>query len=682
MRGLRWLGATAVMLALLLSVAGVAEALWPDIPAEPPESATAALRLNACAVSLGEGESFQLEWALIGADGGAAVSFASSQSSVAKVDGAGRITAVKKGGARITAAAATGLTAECAVTVGKAPGWLKLNAGEVKLGYDAALGVGTQFQLAPVLPKGSFSRIRYGGYDRAVAEVTADGRIVARGVGSTKITARTFNRKKATVTVKVLPGPEAIALGEDALSMIPGERAVLAARLPEGTAGTVSFASSDAGVAAVNPATGEITARGLGEAVVTAASFNGRTARCAVRVLEAPVRVKLGASKLTLGEGESADLRAAPVGRDGSPAGGALKYSSSRESVAKVDGAGRITAVKKGSARITATAPNGVKAACKVTVLAAPSSVTLLAKRPRLVFDANTGRGETTALTATLPKKSTSAITYSGYDPAILRVTADGRAMAVGLGVTAVTAETFNGKRAQCVIAVRAPGRARTVNVAHRGGMAYWPENTLEAFRHAESTGATAVALDARTTEDGVQVIHHDAGFTLGGKRYTIEEVPLERLRRLRPDICTLDEAIEVIAGTGLELILEMKATADPGACVEAVRRFNMQGRTVYISFDAPLLRRVRRLDPQARLGYLINRVPPNLSSLVGELKLEALLQRENYMTGANLVRWQCQGLQVGVWTINDPIAIQKWLDLGVDYITSDYPRMVADALD
>ena len=60
---------------------------------------------------------------------------------------------------------------------------------------------------------------------------------------------------------------------------------------------------------------------------------------------------------------------------------------------------------------------------------------------------------------------------------------------------------------------------------------------------------------------------------------------------------------------------------------------------------------------------------------------LTHVFQRDTKLTLTNLQTWQQSGLLVGVWTVDDAAAIKNWLGMGVDYITSNYPRLVTEAL-
>ena len=654
-------------------------------PAVADAAATApqALALNATALTLGVGETFALQPVIPAGQESLWFEYATSNKKIAVVSEFGVITAKKKGSATITAKASDGTVLSCAVSVLKAPKSVKLDVKSLTLGYDALTGVNTPYQLTATLPKNTAAIVSYASTNPAVAEVTATGLIIPRGHGMTSITASTFNDKSATCAVAVLPGPDTIGFEDPAPILCEKETRTLALAATQGTLVAPRFTSSNPAVATVNAETGELTALAYGQAMIAAASFNGKTATCTVTVQPGPDSISLPTS-ITMGVGEELALGATPVRSDGQPTSPGLKYTSSKAKYIAISDDGVLTAKKRGTAKITVTAPNGVKATCTVKAVKAPTSVKLAIAKNTLAFDAASGVAEQTRLSVTLSKGSGSSIVFSGYDPAVVSVAPDGTVTAAGIGSTTITATTFNALAASCQVTVLAPGdvpKRSVVNVAHRGGAGYWPENTLEAFRNAPSTGATAIELDARTTKDGVQVIHHDATFTIGKKKYTIKKLTLAKLRQLRPDICTLDEALEVISAGGLELNLELKDTATAKACVESVRRYNMQSRTMYISFNTSLLSQVRKLEPSTRLGLCFTNTPSNLAKLVSSLGLTHVFQRDTKLTLTNLQTWQQSGLLVGVWTVDDAAAIKNWLGMGVDYITSNYPRLVTEAL-
>ena len=159
----------------------------------------------------------------------------------------------------------------------------------------------------------------------------------------------------------------------------------------------------------------------------------------------APSSLSFPSAVVTMGKGEKLQLRAqSPENTDPSQ----ITYTSSKPTVVKTDAAGNLIARKKGTATITATASNGVKATCKVKVVKAPSKLKLNVKK--LTF----GVGETRALKAKLPKGAASAITWTSNNPAVVSVDAAGNLTGVAPGKARVTARTFNGKRVGCTVTI------------------------------------------------------------------------------------------------------------------------------------------------------------------------------------------------------------------------------------
>ena len=532
----------------------------PEPEAVPEAAGEGQLTLNATALTLGRGESFTLVPTAPGE--GVTYTYATSDGKVATVDGSGRVTGKKSGKtATITVASSTGLTAECAVKVAKAPSSIKLSAKSATLSYDTETGAGMQYRLGVTLSKGSASALTFADYDGSVVSVDAAGVITAVGLGSTKLTVRTFNKKKATIKLTVKSAPTGIALDSDRLYLCEGEKRKLTGKLqPDGAVASLSFTSDNPAVAAVDAASGEITALALGEATVTVTTYNGKQAAAKVSVVPGPDRIGLLEGERTLGVGEKTVVPAEPLRDDGLECPVQLQYASSKAKVASVDKDGVLTARRKGTAKITVSAPNGVKAEMTIRVVKPPKAIQLDAKKLVLEYDAEAKTGTSRRLKVSLSKGSASSVSFGGYDPAVVKVSPDGTVTAVGLGSTTVRAETYNGKSASVKVTVRplgAPdpvyrGSHPMIVVAHRGGCGYWPENTLEAFRHSRETGADAVELDARTTKDGVEVVHHDASFTVDGKQYVISRCTLKQLQAVKPDLCTLDQALEVVSGSGM----------------------------------------------------------------------------------------------------------------------------------
>ncbi len=125
------------------------------------------------------------------------LTYKSSNSKVVTVDSAGKLTGKKAGTATITISAYNGKTAQCQVTVAKAPGSIKLSSEKL------SLSPGQQSQLEYTLSKESAGAVSWSSSNSKAVTVSQTGTVQAVAPGTAKITARTFNGKTATCSVKV-----------------------------------------------------------------------------------------------------------------------------------------------------------------------------------------------------------------------------------------------------------------------------------------------------------------------------------------------------------------------------------------------------------------------------------------------------------------------------------------------
>lgn len=705
--------------------------------------------LTRSSVQLGVGETFQLlptDWSEASYP-----TFKMSKAKIVTVSATGEVLAKKKGAVTVTATL-NGQSATCDIQVLKAPKTFKLDVTDVLLGYDAATGQGDRVTLMPTLTKNSASLLTYADYDPAVLSVEGET-LIAVGTGTTRVTAMTFNKLKATVSVTVLPAPTTAKFEPEDLTVCAGEKCALKVVFNEGSASAMRYEVSG-GCVQVDQ-NGVLTALNQGTATVRATAINGVTAECAVTVKAAPTKLFVEPAALTLGVGETSDPL--KVTTDVEDAEGSYTFTTSKKSVVTVNDEGEVTAKKKGSANIKVTSAGGLNKQVKVTVKAAPKGVTVTPKSLEL------GTGDTAQLKAELTKNSWSNVRFTSSDPTVVEVDDTGLVTALRGGTAVITAATHNGKTDTCVVTVsgaaseivldsfidltagqpvalpvtvtgedgvpyagtikvtfnpegyaryvngkltglkagetvmtvmagglsssctvRVTGTAHTIkSIAHRGGCGYWPENTLEAFRNAASKGADGIELDARSTKDGYQVIHHDASFKVGSKKYTVNKIKLSELQKLKPSVPTLDEALEVIDSTGLDIHLELKDTADGAKCVKAVKSHGLEDRTVYFSFYETQLKQVHKADPSATLGLSVNASEKYngdaLLKKIEDLHISFLVANKDMMNQTVTDYWHDMGLLISVWTPNKRNEVKALCELGVDFILSDYPDFCLD---
>ena len=238
--------------------------------------------------------------------------------------------------------------------------------------------VGEQQTLkAQVVPSNATDKtVKWSSSKTSVATVSASGTVMAIADGEAEITAMAGGKKaKCIVTVKTdVISVESVSLSEESLTLEEGKTATLTATVQpsDATDKTVTWGSSNSAVATVS-SSGVVTAVKEGSATITAAA-GGKQAKCTVTVKKGVVAVTgitLSQTSLSLEVGKTATLTATVQPSDATDK--TVSWSSSNSAVATVSSSGVVTAVKEGSATITASA-GGKQATCTVTVKAKKES--------------------------------------------------------------------------------------------------------------------------------------------------------------------------------------------------------------------------------------------------------------------------------------------------------------------
>ena len=331
--------------------------------------AVSGVRLDYSKLSLKTGETAALTATVYPANAAnKAVKWISSAPDVASVDQTGKITALKPGITTITVETEDGrYTATCNVTVIDSS---IVSVTGVKLSATVAeLTIGNSKQLtAAISPTNATNKgVTWSSSNTNVASVSSSGVVVAKGEGTATITVKTDDGGyTAACTIRVSnPSPSVVAVTGVKLSAIGielpvgGSKRLSATITPSNATNKgVTWSSDNASVAAVN-ASGLITAKGEGTATVTVRTDDGGyTATCKITVVPvtAPEKVEISVSADSLKYKETTKVNVSEL-----PVGYTVQYSSSDESIAKVDSNGNIKAVGKGTATITVKVidPNG-----------------------------------------------------------------------------------------------------------------------------------------------------------------------------------------------------------------------------------------------------------------------------------------------------------------------------------
>jgi glycerophosphoryl diester phosphodiesterase len=250
--------------------------------------------------------------------------------------------------------------------------------------------------------------------------------------------------------------------------------------------------------------------------------------------------------------------------------------------------------------------------------------------------------------------------------------------------------------------------------VAHRGGAALAPENTLPAFERAATLGSDAFELDVRLSADGAVVVFHDGDTErLTGEPGTIEARGLEAIRRL-------DAGFSFSADGGRSYPWRGRGVAPP-TLAELLDRFprmrmNVEAKTDDPALAAALVAVVRAAGAVERVclgsqhdaqGERLRATLPEACHFLpeGAATCHVMAARSEGATGCpagwdvadlplrlegtdllvvdrrTVEHLHAKGLAVFVWTVDEEADMRGALEAGVDGIMTDRPDLLARVL-
>ncbi|PYP15633.1 MAG: hypothetical protein DMD54_11645 [Gemmatimonadetes bacterium] len=345
--------------------------------------------------------------------GGRVISWSSSNTSVASVDGNGLATALAAGTASITATS-EGVTGSGTLAVSTTV----LPVASVTISpASASVVVGLTAQLSATLRDANGNTvtgrtITWSSTSASVATVSGTGLVTGVAVGSASVIATSEGKADTavvTVTSAAPPPVASVTISPASASVVVGLTAQLSATLRDAggntlTGRTITWSSTNASVATVS-GSGLVTGVAVGSGSVIATS-ESKADTAAVTVTSAappPVAsVTISPASATVFVGFTSQLTATLRDANGNLlTGRTITWASSNTSVAAVNGSGVVTGVTTGSASVTATSEGKVgTAAITVTTPPPPPTGSCLTQSGPLVTlsGLQTSTYETTSL--------------------------------------------------------------------------------------------------------------------------------------------------------------------------------------------------------------------------------------------------------------------------------------------
>ncbi len=235
---------------------------------------------------------------------------------------------------------------------------------------------------------------------------------------------------------------------------------------------------------------------------------------------------------------------------------------------------------------------------------------------------------------------------------------------------------------------------------AHRGGALLAAndgiENTLTAFRNAVELGYRYLETDVHTSRDGVVYAFHDVELTrMTGTVSAFRDLDSDGIDAImvggREPIPRLTHLLATFPDARFNIDVKADDAVEPTLAV--LRDAEALDRVCLASFSGERLARLRAAVPEVPTCFspaeiaLMRFGPARWVRSIGRRRGGACVQVPFHARKATVVtrefvrRAHAIGVQVHVWTIDDPTEMRYLLGIGVDGLMSDRVDVLRDVL-
>ena len=230
--------------------------------------------------------------------------------------------------------------------------------------------------------------------------------------------------------------------------------------------------------------------------------------------------------------------------------------------------------------------------------------------------------------------------------------------------------------------------------LAHRGGAEESYENTTESFEYSQLLGCEFIETDVQVSSDGIPYIFHDDDL----KRILNKPVRFDSLSSNEIDDLNIFNSCKIpklsdtlLRFPNLCFQIDFKTDEVVMPALDVINDMNVFDRVCIASFSSKRLQKVRSLYPDLCISMGPNEVfktlVASLNLFKGEIPGDCLQIPMSYY-GIKIVSKRfvdfvhSRGLKIMIWTINDIKTFKYLIDLGVDGIITDKPKLLFQTIE
>lgn len=215
---------------------------------------------------------------------------------------------------------------------------------------------------------------------------------------------------------------------------------------------------------------------------------------------------------------------------------------------------------------------------------------------------------------------------------------------------------------------------------SHRGESSFACENTLTAFYLAYLVNSDGIETDVRKTKDNVLVLIHDktidrvSNFSGRVSDYTYKQLlkmDFGNDKYKGEKIVKLDDFLKYFSNKKIYIFLEIKEKNYEEEIVKLVEKYDNTYITL-ISFKYDILKKIRNLSKNIKLGWLIYDLNDKVLNECKQLKLEQVLATSVCLEENEVKVLHKNNFIVTAWGVLNKYDIKRLKKIGVDRLIYD----------
>jgi glycerophosphoryl diester phosphodiesterase len=227
------------------------------------------------------------------------------------------------------------------------------------------------------------------------------------------------------------------------------------------------------------------------------------------------------------------------------------------------------------------------------------------------------------------------------------------------------------------------------IGLSHRGNSKKFIENSFEAFNSVVQMGFKYIETDLRMTLDKEVITFHDVDLKrLFGIDVQVNDLTFNEIAKLFKEknctLLTLEDALKSFPGINFNIDLkDNKVTKDS---INIVSNLNAFHRVCFASFDSNRTKEVLNFNKNAFVSMGLKDVAKFKffkihNKNIKFMQIPLVWNGINVLTKKLIRKAHEKGLLVHVWTINDKKTMNDLINIGVNGIVTDEPKLLIEVM-